>query len=175
MHYSNTTSCTWTFYILNNCSAIRDICFLGKSCKQIWLASYGSKRASQSLSSTPFMHILPCLTIHDQYTGRIWTFYISNYSFTIKHVPCVVQSCIRDPTLEIHVPGTHLWVSNTALLSIYFKSVHTSLSGAQLRMTTKLTYFMTTSYIPNDSFIANNASFCKTNLASYSIHVAVSF
>ena len=47
--------------------------------------------------------------------------------------------------------------------------MHILLFGAQLRMTTKLTYVLTRYYTLNDSFTANDASFIRTKLASYTV------
>ena len=50
---------------------------------------------------------------------------------------------------------------------MYSKPIYTLLFGMQLCLTTKLMYLMTAYYTPNDSFTANDASFLKTRLASY--------
>ena len=51
------------------------------------------------------------------------------------------------------------------IMCVYCKSVYTSPFGRQLRLTTKLTYFMTAYYTQNDGFTANDASFRTTKLA----------
>ena len=50
------------------------------------------------------------------------------------------------------------------IVCIYCKPTSTSLFGTQLRLTTKLMYFMTAYYTQNNSFIANNAPFYKSKV-----------
>ena len=71
---------------------------------EIPMASYTSKRASQSLSDKPFLRIYSVLRhIHThtcslKTSGHMWTFSISNNCYIIRDVLCVVYSCTRDPT-----------------------------------------------------------------------------
>ena len=67
------------------------------------LASYVSKHASQYLSDKPLVRTSTQL---ENYTGRMWTFSISNDCSTIGHIPCVIYSCIRELTGELRLQTT---------------------------------------------------------------------
>ena len=65
---------------------------------EIQLASYCSKYALQSLCNKPFVHTY----IHNvKSIGHTWTFCISNDCSSIRDIPCVVQSWMRDLTGEL--------------------------------------------------------------------------
>ena len=100
-------------------------------------------------------------------------FSISNDSYIIGDILCVVESCTRDPTGELR-SKTHMGRSLILpwyIVCIYCKPVYTSVYnyariyiGMQLRLATKLTYLMTACYTPNDDFTAKDASFYKNRV-----------
>ena len=87
------SSTNWMTALLSKMSTF----WVGAECK-IQLASYGSKSISQSLTDTPFVRTF----MHNlKASGHMWTFCISNNFSTIKDIPCVVLSCMRNPTGEV--------------------------------------------------------------------------
>ena len=88
-HNSKNTGCTWIFYMLNDCSTIRDVCFLGQSCVQDMIG--------ESVFNAP----LVCPYRNNlKTTGCMLTFYLLNNCSIIEHIPFVVQSFMRDLTSE---------------------------------------------------------------------------
>ena len=71
------------------------------------MARYASKRALQSLSNKPFLHIQCTQTHNLKPSGHIWMFSISNNCNIIGDILCVVQSCTRDLTRELR-PKTRI-------------------------------------------------------------------
>ena len=87
-----------TLYISNDCSTIEDIIFLCQS----WIRDMIGKLWLQTLIAVLSDHPLVCAYTHNlKTTGCIWMFSISNDCCTIGPIPCMVQSCTRDPTGEL--------------------------------------------------------------------------
>ena len=73
---------------------------------------------------------------------------------------------IERPYLRATAPDMH-WSFPDATFCVHTASPHipsTSLFGAQLRMTTKLTYLLTAYYISNDGFTAKDVFFYKSKV-----------
>ena len=66
--------------------------------------------------------------------------------------------------LESYSPRHALVVFWYKVACVYCKPIDASLFGLQLCLTTKLTYFKTAYYTPNDSFTANDALFYKSKV-----------
>ena len=91
------------------------------------------------------------------------TFYILNDCYTIRDI-LVWYRVGWEIQLESYGPrhaSVILWYNSVC---VYCKPIHASLFGAQLHMTTKLTYLMTAYYAPNDGFTANDTSFCENKV-----------
>ena len=122
-----TTGCTWVFYIPNNCFTIQDVFFCVRARCELQLVSYSSKHASQCLCNKQFVHGYG----HNlKTTGHIWTFYISSNNSTIRDIPWVLWSCMRDLTGElrlqtcISLSQIQHYVSTCILQSRIYASTH---------------------------------------------------
>ena len=91
-------------------------------------------------------------------TGHIGTFSIPNDYCIVRDITCVVFFRVaQEIRLESYWPQTRIGRS----LVQHYGRIH----GAQLRMTTKLTYLTIAYYIPNNRFTVIDSSFKCTNLA----------
>ena len=140
---------------------------------EIQLASYGSKHALQSLFSKSFVHTC---THNFKTTVHIWTFCIPNNFSTIEDIPCVVWSCMRDMTKKLW-PQTHIghsliksWCVCTA--SSY---IHRYCMWCATRHDNKTHVVYDCATDQTAALLPTMHHFMRTNLASYSIHIAISF
>ena len=96
-HNSKTTCHIWMFYILNGCSSIGHVYFLCQSQMRDMIGELWLKMLI-SLFDKLFVHTY---THNLKTTGHIWTFCTSDDCITFGVIPCVPQSCMRDPTGEL--------------------------------------------------------------------------
>ena len=142
------------------------IFFVRAGC-EIWMASYVSKHALQSLSDKPLL----CIQILRHITWKLQVIRGSSAHRMTATLSETFFACFRVP-LEIWLES---WSPRQAsvvlwfIVCLYCKPVCTSLIGRQLRLTTKLMHLMTAYYSPYDGFTAANTSFCLVTL-----HIAVS-
>ena len=134
---------------------------------KMWLVRYdlvsnGSKRACTLCT---LQSVLDKLLVHTQHsklktTGHIWTFCITNDYSTIWEF-LVWYRLTWKIGQEGYSPRNSLVFTWYSIVCVYCKPVHTSLFGAQVHMTTKLMYHMSTYYTSKDGFAADAASLCK--------------
>ena len=133
-------------YMLNDCSAIRDVYFLCSSWRHIRLTSYASKHTSHSLSGKPFVHTL--VLRHIIWKPQVISGHSAHRMTAILAETFFVWFRVAlEIWLESYVPR-YASVFSDATLCVYtcvckLVHVYTSLFGAQLHLRTKLTYFMT--------------------------------
>ena len=127
---------------------------------EVRMARYAFKHSSQSLSNgyfcvySVFRHITWKLQVIRTCLAYRTTAVLSETLFVWLRFAIEIW-------LESYGPrhaSVILWYS---IVCVYCKPVYTSLFGAQLRLTTELTYLMTAYYTPNDSFTANDTLFYK--------------
>ena len=83
-------------------------------------------------------------------------------------VACEIQ-------LKSYVPRHALVICWYNILCIYCKPIHTSLSGEQLGMTAKLTYFMTVHYRPHDGFYCQRCIVLWDKSWLATLHITILF
>ena len=135
---------------------------------EIWLASYGFKHTYQSHFDTPFVH-----ASHINYRSYVDVLHIEQLLYYQKHSLCVLELHERSDWRTM-TPNTHWSVTDTTLcaytasLYIYHYLVYNY--AWQQNSHTLWLY-----YTPDKTLLPTMHHFIKTSLASYSIHVAVSF
>ena len=129
---------------------------------EIQLVSYGSKHASQSLSSKPFVRTC---THNLKTTGHIWMSAYQTTALLLETFLVLFRVAWEIRQLESYGLRHTLVVLWYNIVCVYCRPIHTSLIGAQLCMTTKLMYVMTAYYTPKDGLTANYASFYKNKVS----------
>ena len=127
---------------------------------EIWMVSYASKYASQSLSDkqsyaySVLRRITWKLQVILGYSGYQTTAILSETFFVLFRFAIEIQLESYDPRHALVV----LWYD---IVCMYCKPAYISLFDTQLCLTTNLTYMylITAYYTPNDGFTANDALF----------------
>ena len=145
------------FYILNDCSTIGDTCIYFRSELDV-------RYNWHSLFVISNLCILTCMT------GKLQVIYAPSAfqtSAVLSKIILVYHRVVWAILLASYCPINALVLLWYNVVCVYCKPVRTSLLGAQLCMTRKLTYLKTVYYTPNDGFTATTYCFIRANLTSY--------
>ena len=88
-----------------------------------------------------------------------------------SHSSCALE-LYETPYWRVTAPDTHQSFFDTTLCA-YTASLYTSLFGAQLRNTTKLTHLITAYYTPMMASLPTTYHFITVKLANYTTHYSV--
>ena len=139
---------------------------------EIRLVSNGFKYSLEFLSNKPFVNTY---MYNFETTGHtyIWMFSISNDCSTIRDIPCVVQSCMRDPTGELWLQ-THIVCS---LIQQYVgirqacKKNHYLVHNYTWQQNSRTLWLHTSHQMM--ALLPTMLHFIRTKLASYTTHCSV--
>ena len=110
-------------------------------------------------------------------TWKLWAIYgcCACQTTALLHVWetfCLWSRVVWEIQLESYAPRQESIVLWYKIMYVYYKCMHTSLFGGQLRLTTKVTYLMSTYYTPKEGFTGKDASFYNNNVGDphYTLH-----